>query len=86
MRRNMSADLDKEIREAQEALQDWKRPALADDVLICECYCVSVLDIRQTCSADAQINLDLLREKYGLGGGCSRCVKEINDWKNLIFR
>jgi bacterioferritin-associated ferredoxin len=82
----MSSELDKDIREAQEALQDWKSPGLSDEVLICECYCVSVLDIRQTLSNNSQINLELLREKYGLGSGCGRCVKELNDWKNLIFR
>ncbi|MFP5457999.1 MAG: (2Fe-2S)-binding protein, partial [Bacteriovoracia bacterium] len=70
----------------QEALSDWNLPPLADDVLVCECYCVSALDIRQACASLGVVDIPHLRERFGLGNGCGGCINRIDAWKNLIFR
>ena len=56
---------------------------LDDDVLICECFCVSVADIRELCST--QVDLDLLKDRLNLGNGCQSCLKRKDDWFDKIF-
>jgi len=82
----MKRDLDHEISEAQDALSDWLSASLPDDALVCECYCVSALDIRQSLSPEQSIDLEVLREKFGLGSGCGRCLIEKETWVKQIVR
>lgn len=56
---------------------------LQDEVLICECFCVSVGDIRTVC--DTKLDLDLLTDQLNFGSGCQSCVKDLNSWKDKIF-
>ena len=56
---------------------------LDDETLICECFCVSVRDIRETCSTSVDMNL--LEEQFQLGHGCQSCVKRKESWINKIF-
>lgn len=76
---------DEDMREAQEALCEWEKSPLAEETLICECYCVSVLDIKQTCSETRSVDVELLRQTFGMGTGCGQCLRDIADWKNLVF-
>jgi NAD(P)H-nitrite reductase large subunit len=56
---------------------------LDDEVLICECFCVSVSDIRELCKT--RVDLDLLEGQMNLGRGCRSCLKQKDDWVNKIF-
>lgn len=61
------------------------RPAdkLADEILICECFCVSVGDIRELCKTE--VDLDLLKDRLNLGAGCQTCIKNKDSWIHKIF-
>ncbi len=72
-----------DISEALEALQDWGQPALDGEVLICECFCVSVNDIRSTCPEG--LDLDLLAQRFSFGTGCMTCLKDLPKWQSLVF-
>ena len=79
-------EMDKEFLRLIEMVDELiPRPPekLDDDVLICECFCVSVGDIRSVCSTN--VDLDLLKEKFNMGGGCQSCLKRKEDWINKIF-
>lgn len=78
----MNSDLDKDIREAQEALADWPMKPLDEDSVICECFCVSVSDIKETCPGS--LDLVLLRQTFGFGNGCGTCIKDLEKWKNIF--
>lgn len=56
---------------------------LDNDLLICECFCVSVQDIRDVC--ETHVDLDLLKDKLNMGAGCQSCIKRKDDWINKIF-
>ncbi len=58
---------------------------LADEILICECFCVSVGDIREACKAQGLVDLDALQARFSLGQGCQSCVKEFHSWSKQIF-
>lgn len=57
---------------------------LDDDILICECFCVNVADIRGLFAQSRSVDLDVLAKTYGLGQGCQSCIKDC-DWLNKIF-
>ncbi len=59
------------------------REKLDDETLICECFCVSAGDIRELCSTE--VDLDLLKERLNLGGGCQTCLKNKESWIKKIF-
>ncbi len=79
----MKSDQDLDISEALAALQDWKQPALDGEVVICECFCVSVNDIRSICKNG--LDLNLLAEHFGMGTGCKTCLKDSPKWQSLVF-
>lgn len=56
---------------------------LEDDCLICECFCVSVRDIRDLCQD--QVDLELLTKHYNMGQGCGSCINSKASWINNIF-
>jgi NAD(P)H-nitrite reductase large subunit len=56
---------------------------LDDEVLICECFCVSALDIRERCTSS--VDLDLLNDHFNMGQGCQTCIKNKETWINKIF-
>lgn len=56
---------------------------LDDHFLVCECFCVSVADIRELC--ETSVDLDLLRDRLHLGEGCQSCLKRRDDWVDRIF-
>ncbi|HLW58050.1 MAG TPA: (2Fe-2S)-binding protein [Bacteriovoracaceae bacterium] len=57
---------------------------LDDDILICECFCVNVADIRHLFQDSKTVDLDALAKAYGLGQGCQSCLKR-KDWIDRIF-
>lgn len=79
----MKSDQDLDTSEALEALQDWERPALDGEILICECFCVSVKDISDACPQG--LDLDLLAQRFGFGTGCMTCLKDLPKWQTLVF-
>lgn len=56
---------------------------LDDETLICECFCVSVKDIREICTN--HVDLDLLQDQFQLGQGCQSCLKRKDSWIHNIF-
>ena len=56
---------------------------LADESLICECFCVSARDIRDLCSS--KVDLDQLMVEFNLGQGCQSCLKRKDTWLDKIF-
>ena len=68
-----------------EALLEGLRPALDDETLICECYCVSLLDIREACAKTRLVDVEMLQRRFGLGTGCGQCVKDLAVWHDRVF-
>jgi NAD(P)H-nitrite reductase large subunit len=58
---------------------------LEDDILICECHCVNVGDIKSVCANEQVFDLEKVQEKFDLGRGCQECLKRIDSWVNNIF-
>lgn len=58
---------------------------LDDEVLICECFCVNVSDIRTVCGDKQVFDLKKVQESFNLGHGCQGCLKKIDSWVNNIF-
>lgn len=65
-----------EARERESRLPD-------DQILICECQCVSFGDVRRFLQ-EKDFNLEELKEHFGLGAGCSSCLKSMASWKDNI--
>lgn len=78
---------DEELNDYElEVLRAGERQDLInDEVLICECMCVSARDIRNLFTTSESIELETLKDKFQLGAGCSSCVKSYSSWKNKIF-
>lgn len=64
-----------------------RKDFIEDEVLICECMCISAGDIRKFFNENQIVNVDLdaLKREFGLGSGCSSCVKTFSQWKEKIF-
>lgn len=60
-------------------------PLLHDDELICECFCVSVKDIKDCLNDINYVDLNLLTNKLGMGKSCASCLKNAADWKERLF-
>ena len=58
---------------------------LDDDVLICECFCVNVADIREACKDLQEFDLKTMQDNYSMGLGCQSCLKRIDSWVHKIF-
>jgi len=58
---------------------------LDDEVLICECFCVNVGDIREICHSLRVFDLKKVQDEFNLGNGCQNCLKQIDTWVNKIF-
>ncbi len=83
--KNMDNEFLRQIDHASELLKETLDEKLEDDVLICECFCVNVRDIREACSEKAEVDLDLLRKRFSMGEGCQSCIKAASEWVNKIF-
>ena len=81
----MDRDFLHQIDQLNELLTCSEVAKLDDEVLICECFCVNVKDIRQACAAAQKVDIRLLQETLSLGEGCQSCTKRIDSWVNNIF-
>jgi bacterioferritin-associated ferredoxin len=77
--------MDKDFLHQIETVNDLIHEAqkLDEETLICECFCVSVKDIRELCSGE--VDLPLLQKELSLGQGCQSCLKRADDWIDKIF-
>lgn len=64
-------------------LENEANQKLDDNILICECKCISVGMIRDKFK-NKQFDLDLLKKELGLGTGCSSCIKDIKILRSRI--
>lgn len=78
----MESDELEMLLEARLQLGDQKQQ-WSDDLLICECMCISLGQIREIVGKN-EVNLTLLREQLGVGTGCSSCLKSFEQWKTRI--
>lgn len=77
----MECDEDRLLQEARAILDSSaKDDKLSDDYLICECMCVNAGEIRLLLK-EKTFDLDVLRREFGLGSGCSSCIKTLPFWK-----
>ena len=81
----MDKELLRQIDQIDELLPNLSQGLLADDVLICECFCVSALDIREACRDQQKVDVQKLSDELSLGHGCQTCLKRIDSWVNNIF-
>ena len=58
---------------------------IKDEVLICECMCISAKEIREFFDNNQVVELETLKKELKLGSGCGSCVKSFSDWKDKIF-
>lgn len=78
--------MDKEFFRLIEEIDDFipsPQEKLDNETLVCECFCVSALDIRDVCQV--AVDLDLLKERFMMGEGCRSCIKNKDSWVNNIF-
>lgn len=81
----MDKEFLRQIDQANELLTQLVPEKLSDDVLICECFCVSVRDIREACAEKSEVDLGLLARRFSMGEGCQSCMKAAPEWVNKIF-
>ncbi len=81
----MDRDFLRQIDALGELIPSQVSEKLEDDILICECHCVSVRDIRMACEAGSKVDLDILQNQLHLGTGCESCLKQLGSWVNKIF-
>ena len=82
----MNKEFLQQIDQMAELKIDWLNCSkLDDEILICECFCVSVADIRKLCAEKQKPDLELLKSTYGLGNGCQSCLKNQDYWTNKVF-
>ncbi len=81
----MDKEFLRQIDQASELLTQTGPEKLADDVLICECFCVNVRDIREACKDTSEVDLGLLKRRFSMGEGCQSCMKSASEWMNKIF-
>lgn len=74
-----------QIDQVGELLSQLHGEKLDDEVLICECFCVSVRDIREVCDSTQRVDFELLAKKLSLGQGCQSCLRTAQSWQDKIF-
>ncbi len=80
----MDVEQDKLLDEARAILDSTAKDLkMSDDYLICECMCVSAGEIRELLR-EKEFSLDLLRQKFKLGSGCSSCLKTMPQWRERL--
>ncbi len=81
----MTRKLDQDIGEAQAAFNEWREtPVLGDEVLVCECFCVDVGEIRRSMEPGKEVDWCALQERLQLGSGCGTCWKRKDEWEAAI--
>lgn len=87
LRGNMKVEIDNDfinqINQVSELFNSTEK--IDDEILICECFCVSALDIRQACAHLGKVDVSLLQTNLSLGHGCQGCLKRLDYWIDKIF-
>lgn len=81
----MDKEFLRQIDKVDELLGDHSTLKFDNDVLICECFCVSAGDIRQFYGNSKEVDLKTLEMNFGFGQGCKSCLKTSNEWIEKIF-
>jgi NAD(P)H-nitrite reductase large subunit len=81
----MDREILRQIDQVEELLEPYQPEKIDDEVLVCECFCVSAADIRQTLDEAKVVDLDLLQKHFSLGLGCGSCLKKKDYWIDKIF-
>ena len=55
-----------------------------EDELICECFCVSLKDIKTCLDQHGQFSLELLTEELNMGKSCGSCLRSATSWKKHL--
>ena len=65
-----------------------RKDFIDDEVLICECMCISAGEIRRFLSENqlADVDLETLKRELNLGRGCGSCMKRFSQWKEKIYK
>lgn len=79
----MDKDILSQIDRVDELISSIEK--LDDDVLICECFCVNVGDIKEVCHSLKVFDLKTVQDSFSFGQGCQGCLKRIDSWVNNIF-
>jgi len=83
----MTRPPDDEIHEALEAVYEWNHPVMAEDDLVCECFGLSLGEIRAALlDKSGVVDIEYLRQRLHLGTGCGRCIKRREDWMRALKR
>lgn len=57
---------------------------MQDDELICECFCVSLKDIKTCLNQYGHFNLEVLSKELQMGKSCGSCIKSADSWKKYL--
>jgi bacterioferritin-associated ferredoxin len=80
----MDEDFLRAIDNLDELIPEQKQ-LLDDEILICECFCVNVRDIRDSFKESKKVDLSILSERLCMGKGCGSCIKSSSEWLDKIF-
>lgn len=81
----MDKDFLNQIDNVGELLANLQDEKLDEEVLICECFCVNVRDIREMFADTGVVDLEVLQSRLDLGKGCQSCLKSKDSWIDKIF-
>lgn len=81
----MDKELIKQIDQVGEQFEPLMLSKLDEEILICECFCVNVRDIRNLCGDIGIVDVDRLQKELSLGKGCQDCLRRAESWQNKIF-
>ena len=79
----MDKDFLSQIDRVDELISSTEK--LDNEILICECFCVNVADIREACRENGAFDLETMQRDFSMGLGCTSCMKHIDSWVNKIF-
>ena len=71
-----------DIDNLTEFIDQSSNKKLDDETIICECFCVNVADIKAL--SLETIDFKILRDTFGLGTGCTSCIKNMDSWREKI--
>lgn len=78
-------------KNSHQQIDNWKSETqqyfqISDDVLICECFCVDVKDIKESFNKLNDFDINILVKKFGFSTGCTSCLKGLDKKLEHIFK
>lgn len=80
--------MNKDDLDALNSLREFQEAVRSDEsFLICECVCISNIDIENyLVSKNIKfVDLEMLKKDLKLGSGCNSCIKSFDNWSSKIF-